>query len=91
MGDAKRKEGIMEEELKKTEEAMKPDAEPAKYITKIEIVMMPDGNIGVKAPIGNKPLCKALLEGAWVIIEGSRTNNIVTPNPSLIGRITGRG
>jgi hypothetical protein len=69
MGEAKRREMIMEEEKEKAEEALKPDAEPQKFIAKMEIVMFPDGRISVFGPINNKSICKALLAGASQSID----------------------
>jgi hypothetical protein len=92
MGEAKRREMIMEEEKEKAEEALKPDAEPKKFLAKMEIVMLPNGNIGLRGPTQNKPLCKMLLAGAEALIDELKSE-IVIPRMNIMpgGKITGRG
>ena len=83
MGEAKRREDIMEEETKKATEALSPDAEPQKFIAKIEIVMLPNGNIGIRGPTRNKPLCVALLAGAKALLDEQKSE-IVIPKLGLM-------
>ena len=92
MGDAKRREIIMEDEVKKTEEALSPDAEPQKFIAKMEIVLLLNGNIGMRGPTNSKPLCKMLLAGADALLDEIKSE-IVIPHMGLMpgGRNTGRG
>jgi len=91
MGDAKRKEIVMQEETKKLEEALNPDAVSEKFIAKLEIVMLPNGNIGVRGPTRNKPLCKALLAGAEALIDEAKPGIVIPPMLMPGGINHGRG
>ena len=81
----------MEEEIKKVEEAINSE-DPAKIFAKLEIIMLPNGNIGLKGPIMNKALCKALLAGASQVLDEQK-GNILVPQMTLVpgGSNIGRG
>jgi hypothetical protein len=88
MGEAKRREEKMEEDVKKVEEGLKEDAEPETFIAKMEIIMVRNGNIGIRGPVRNKALCKALLAGAAEVLDEQKSN-IIPAN--FIPKIQGRG
>jgi len=67
MGEAKRRMLMAEEILKNGNEAL--NEVDLKVLAVLEIVMLPNGEIRVKGPINNKPLCKALLAGAEELIN----------------------
>ena len=90
MGEAKRRELIMVEETKKIEEALDSKPEEQKFIAKLEIMMMLDGNFSVRGPIGNKALCKALLSGGEQCIDDAKLGPQIIP-ANFIPKIQGRG
>ncbi len=81
----------MEEEIKKTAEALDSPGDPQKVLHKMEIVMLPDGNIGLRTSTNNKAVCKALLAGAEELLNQPQQQQIVIPRMGLAGKITGRG
>lgn len=83
----------MEDEIKKVEETLDTKSEPEKFLHKIEVVMLPTGDIGLRTTSPNKAICKAMLAGAVEILDQPQQRQVVVPRMGLMpgGKNIGRG